>query len=155
MYNYLHLLAKCLYIQYIQCLCQSRLSTEVYALFLVAWLNEVEVKVTLRLAVSQSVSLRVEPPLGLMTRYLLLFDSFCLDFLGASSLTRGRVSLLCMLLAFASAVFLGSESLGTRNHILLSQIWDFLFRRGGVFEPAPHRLFSPSLSLGYSGNLVI
>jgi hypothetical protein len=31
--------------------------------------------------------------------------------------------------ALTSAVFLGSESLGTRNHILLSQIWDFPFRR--------------------------
>jgi hypothetical protein len=32
----------------------------------------VKVKVTLRLTVSQSASLRVEPHLGLMTRYLLL-----------------------------------------------------------------------------------
>jgi hypothetical protein len=30
-----------------------------------------------------------------------------------------------MLLALASAVFLGSESLGTSDHILLSQISDF------------------------------
>jgi hypothetical protein len=40
----------------------------------------VKVKVTLRLTVSQSVSqsasLGVEPHLGLMTRYLLLFDSY-------------------------------------------------------------------------------
>jgi hypothetical protein len=41
-------------------------------------------------------------------------------FCGAPSLTRGRVCL-----PLASAVFLGSESLGTRDHILLSQIWDF------------------------------
>jgi hypothetical protein len=34
-----------------------------------------------------------------------------------------------MLLALASVVFLGSEFLGTRNHLLLSQILDFLFRR--------------------------
>jgi hypothetical protein len=34
-----------------------------------------------------------------------------------------------MLLALASAVFLGSESLRTRDHILMSQIWDFPFRR--------------------------
>jgi hypothetical protein len=34
-----------------------------------------------------------------------------------------------MLLALASVVFLGSESCGTRDHILLSQIWDFPFRR--------------------------
>jgi hypothetical protein len=43
-------------------------------------------------------------------------------FLWASSLTRGRVRLLYMLLALASVVFLGSESVWTRNHILLSQI---------------------------------
>jgi hypothetical protein len=36
----------------------------------------VKVKVTLRLTVSQSVSLGVEPHLGLMTRYLLLFDRY-------------------------------------------------------------------------------
>jgi hypothetical protein len=35
-----------------------------------------KVKVTLRLTVSQSVSLGVEPHLGLMTKYLLLFDSY-------------------------------------------------------------------------------
>jgi hypothetical protein len=34
-----------------------------------------------------------------------------------------------MLLALASSVFLGSECLGTRDHILLSQISDFPFRR--------------------------
>jgi hypothetical protein len=34
-----------------------------------------------------------------------------------------------MLLVLASAVFLGSESLGTWEHILLSHIWDFPFRR--------------------------
>jgi hypothetical protein len=34
-----------------------------------------------------------------------------------------------MLLGLPNAVFLGSESLGTRDRILLSQIWDFPFRR--------------------------
>jgi hypothetical protein len=34
-----------------------------------------------------------------------------------------------MLLALASVVFLGSESLGIRDHILLSRIWNFPFRR--------------------------
>jgi hypothetical protein len=37
-----------------------------------------QVKVTLPLTVGQSVSLGVEPHLGLMTRYLLLFDSYCI-----------------------------------------------------------------------------
>jgi hypothetical protein len=50
-------------------------------------------------------------------------------FSGAPSLTRGRVCLLYMLLSLSSVVFLWSESLRTRGHILLSQIWDFPFRR--------------------------
>jgi hypothetical protein len=43
---------------------------------------EVEVEVTLRLMDSQSVSLGVDPHLGLMTRYILLFDNYGLDFVG-------------------------------------------------------------------------
>jgi hypothetical protein len=39
-------------------------------------------EVTLRLTVSQSVSLGVEPHLGLMTRYLLLYESYGLVFVG-------------------------------------------------------------------------
>jgi hypothetical protein len=74
-------------------------------------------KVTLRPTASQSVSLGVELHLGLMTRYLLLFDSTVL-LLWAPSLTRGRFCLLYMQLALASAVFLGSESLGT-----LATLW--------------------------------
>jgi hypothetical protein len=64
---------------------------------------------------------------------------------GAPSLTRGRVCLLYMLLALASAVFLGSESLGTRDHILLSQIWDFFSvasydsqGHDGIIQPRLH-----------------
>jgi hypothetical protein len=41
----------------------------------------------------------------------------------------GRVCLLYMLQALASAVILGSESRGTRDHILLSQIRHFPFRQ--------------------------
>jgi hypothetical protein len=66
----------------------------------------------------------------------------------AHSLTRGRVCLLYVLLALASAVFLGYESLETRDHILLSQIWDFPFRcllrlagsRWRYSTPSPHEL---------------
>jgi hypothetical protein len=47
----------------------------------------------------------------------------------APSRQRGRVCLLYMLLALASAVFLWSESLGTCDRILLSHIWDFPFHR--------------------------
>jgi hypothetical protein len=102
--------------------CSFQFSPRVYD-----WIYYVKVKVTLRLTVSQSVSLGIEPHLGLMTRYLLPFDSYGIVFRGAPFLTRWRVCLLYtyMLLALASAVFLGSESLWTRDHILLSQIWDF------------------------------
>jgi hypothetical protein len=70
-------------------------------------INWLKVKVTLRLTVSQSVSLGVEPHLGLMTRYLAittwqLRSCFC----GALSLTRGRVCLLYMLLGLPNAVLL-------------------------------------------------
>jgi hypothetical protein len=48
---------------------------------------------------------------------------------GAFSLKRGRVCRLHLLLVLASTVILGSEALGTRDHILLSQIRNFPFRR--------------------------
>jgi hypothetical protein len=43
----------------------------------------------------------------------------------------------------ASAAFVGSESLGTRNHILLSQIWDFPFRRLLLLAGSRWRYSSP------------
>jgi hypothetical protein len=45
------------------------------------------------------------------------------------ALTRGRVCRSQLLLVLASAVIFGSESRGTRDHILLSQIRDFPFSR--------------------------
>jgi hypothetical protein len=45
---------------------------------------------------------------------------------------RGRVCLLQLLLVFTSAVILGSESRGTRDHILLSQIRDCHHLEGQV-----------------------
>jgi hypothetical protein len=62
-----------------------------------------------------------------------LWSCFC----GAPSLTRGQVCLLYMLLALASVVFLGFDSLGTRDNILLFQIFDFPFRR--LLRPAGSR----------------
>jgi hypothetical protein len=76
-------------------------------------------KVTLRLTVGQSVSLGVEAHVGLMARYLLLFDNYGLVLLWGAFFDERRG--MYMLLALASAVFLGSESLGTRGHIFLSQ----------------------------------
>jgi hypothetical protein len=57
-------------------------------------------------------------------------------------LWRGRVCLLYMLLAFASAVFLGSESLGTRDRILQSDL-TFPFRRLLRLAGSQRRYSSP------------
>jgi hypothetical protein len=90
-------------------------------------MDQIKVKVTLRLKVSQSASFGVHLRLKNQI-FITVWQSLSYS-CGAPFLTRGRVCLLYMLLVLASAVFLGSESLGTRDHILLSQIWDFLFRR--------------------------
>jgi hypothetical protein len=42
-----------------------------------------------------------------------------------SSLTRGLICRLQLLLILVGVVILGSESCGTHGHILLSQIWDY------------------------------
>jgi hypothetical protein len=48
---------------------------------------------------------------------------------GRPSLTRGLVCRLQLVLALTRTVIFGSESLGTRDDILLSRIRDFPFRR--------------------------
>jgi hypothetical protein len=63
-------------------------------LSVVMWLRQSQrVRVTLQLTVSQSVSLGVEPNLGLLTRDL-FFLKFLSCHLGAPSLTSGRVCYL-------------------------------------------------------------
>jgi hypothetical protein len=73
-------------------------------------------------------------------------------FCGAPSLTRGRVCLLYMLLLLDSAVFLGSECLGTRDHIWLSQICDFPFRRDPTTRRVTVEVFKPRLHTGLPWN---
>jgi hypothetical protein len=65
-------------------------------------LSGVKVKVILRLTVGQSVSLGIEPHLGLMTKYLLLFDSYGLVFVGRS-LWRMNGSVFCICYRSSSA----------------------------------------------------
>jgi hypothetical protein len=83
-------------------------------------------------------------PCGAHDQIFITVWQFRSCFCGAPSLTRGRVCLLFMLLALANAVFLGSESLGTRRHIVLSQIWDFPFRRLLRLAGSRRRYSTPS-----------
>jgi hypothetical protein len=94
-------------------------------------LNSFRVRVIFRLSVNrQSVSLGVE---SLETHDQIFFFSELNPCRHSPyitfSLTKGWVCYFKLLLTLASAFILGSESRGTRDHILLSQIRDFLFHR--------------------------
>jgi hypothetical protein len=91
--------------------------------------TKVEVKVMLRPTVSRPVCLWIKNPSVAHDQIFVTVRQLRVCSCGALSLTRGRVCCLQLLLALARAVILGSESRGTRNHILLSQIRDFPFRR--------------------------
>jgi hypothetical protein len=66
---------------------------------------------------------------GLWPDFLFYFQTVAGFFLWALFLTRGRLRRLQLLLALASADIFGSDSHGTRDNNLLSQILDFSFRR--------------------------
>jgi hypothetical protein len=83
----------------------------------------------LRRTVSQPVCLAIKHPSRTYDQIFIIVRHVRVCWYRALSLTRGRVCRLQLLLALASAVILWSESRGTRDHILLSQIRDFPFRR--------------------------
>jgi hypothetical protein len=89
--------------------------------------------------VSQSVS----APCGAHDQIFITLWNIESCFCGTSSLAGGRVCLLHLRLVLASVVFLRSESLGTRDLILLSQVWDFPFRRLLRFAGSRWRYSTP------------
>jgi hypothetical protein len=103
------------------------------------------VKVTLPLTVSQSVSLGVEPHLGLMTKKLLQFDSYGLAFVGRP-LWREDGSVLCICCwPFPAKSFLGPSTLGLATIFYCHRFENSLFVAsydsqgyGGYIRPRLH-----------------
>jgi hypothetical protein len=92
--------------------------------------------------VGRPVSLSVKHPSGTQNRIFITVRQLRVCCWRETSLTRERACLLKLLLALTGAVILGSESTGTHDHILFSQIRDFpnLEGRNPVFISPRNRV---------------
>jgi hypothetical protein len=81
---------------------------------------------------SQPVCLGVKHPSAAYDQIFITVRQLRVCRCGALSLTAEQVCHLQLLLVLASTVILGSETRGTRDHILLSQIQDSLNQEGQV-----------------------
>jgi hypothetical protein len=73
---------------------------------------------------SASLSYSVKHPSGAYDQIFITVRQLRVCWYGALSLTKEKVCRIQLLLVLASEVILWSESIGTRDHILLSQIRD-------------------------------
>jgi hypothetical protein len=115
--------------------------------------SRVESSLMLRPTVSRPVYLEIKHSSGAYDQIFITVRQLRFCWCGALSLTRGRVYHLQLLLVLASAVILGSESHGTCDHILLSQIREFSFCRllrlagyGGGIWPRLHTGVAPDFT---------
>jgi hypothetical protein len=99
-------------------------------------LQTVEVEVIFLLTVSRPVRLGVRHPSRTRYQFFFFLEIFFrllrVCYFVAPSLTRRRVCNLLLLLVLASAVPIGSEYLGTQDHILLSQFLRLLQPGGSL-----------------------
>jgi hypothetical protein len=108
--------------------------------------------------VSRLVFLAVKHPSGPQDQIFITVRQMRICLYGTTSLMRGRACRLQLLLALVSAVILGSESRGSRDHNLLSQIRDSLYPGGPgprIYIPQEQgSLFVASYGLqGYGGGI--